>query len=291
MDLTSLEQLGNSIDEIFFLIGLAILSIEIIKGLFKGTLKWRGVADMVANVSTQLPFLIVEIFILSAAYAVYWIIYEGYITWGHSITPTTIILAVLVADFIYYWEHRFAHEIRVFWTQHAVHHSSRKMNITTSIRFGPFEGVWSLIAHLPMVFMGFPPELILFGNLTVLAYQTWIHTELIGKLGPLEYVLNTPAHHRVHHGCDEKYLDKNYGGILIIWDRLFGSFQEEEETPRYGLARDFDSVNPIKVWFSELPTFFTDLAKAKSASEVWQRIFGPPHWEPNPSKQLKLDHP
>ncbi|MCG8325866.1 MAG: sterol desaturase family protein, partial [Thiotrichales bacterium] len=197
-------------------------------------------------------------------------------------TAWTVALAVLVADFLYYWEHRLAHEVRILWLHHAVHHSSRHMNITTAFRFGPFEGVWGAVMLFPMVLMGFPPELAIFGGLVVLAYQTWLHTELIGKLGPLEWLLNTPSHHRVHHGSDDAYLDRNYGGILILWDRLFGSFQAETERPRYGLTRDFDSVNPLVVWFSELPQFFRDLAAARSWREVWMLTFGPPGWRPEP---------
>ena len=104
--------------------------------------------------------------------------------------------------------------------------------------------------------------------------------ETIGKLGPLEWVLNTPSHHRVHHGSDRKYLDKNYAGILIIWDRMFGSFQEEEETPRYGLTTDFDSQNPLRVWTSELPELGRDLKRAKSASDVAGYLFKGPGWRP-----------
>jgi len=149
-----------------------------------------------------------------------------------------------------------------------------------SIRFGPFESFASALFHFPLIFLGFPPALVFFGIIVVLAYQTWLHTELIGKLGPLEGVLNTPANHRVHHGCDDKYIDKNYGGILIIWDRLFGTFQREEETPRYGLKRDFDSVNPISVWLSEWPGLYRDLQSAQTFGEAWMFVFGPPGWRP-----------
>ncbi|MEM6482183.1 MAG: sterol desaturase family protein, partial [Pseudomonadota bacterium] len=186
----------------------------------------------------------------------------------------------LIADIAYYWEHRIAHQVRLLWTQHAVHHSSRDMNMVTGIRFGPFEGLWSLIIHLPMAFMGFAPEAIVLGVVTVLAYQTWLHTELIGKLGKLEWVLNTPSHHRVHHGCDAKYLDRNYGGILIVWDRLWGTFQAEQETPRYGLARDFHSRNPVRVWFSEIPALIKDLSRANSLSDAFGYLFRKLGWTP-----------
>lgn len=281
-------RVGEQIDEAFILIGLAMLAIELIGGWIKGTLKWRGVGDMAASASTQIPTFLMNITLLTAAYGLFVLLSETLITWTLPITVWSAVLAVLVADFIYYWEHRIAHETRILWLQHAVHHSSRHMNIVTGIRFGPLEGIWTMITLLPMLLIGFPPELILFGNIFVLAYQTWIHTELIGKLGPVDSILNTPANHRVHHGCDDKYLDRNYGGILIIWDRMFGTFQTEEETPRYGLKRDFDSVNPLLVWVSEFPRFFKDLTQARSGREVWMRTFGRPDWTPPPASEARL---
>jgi len=275
-----LEGLGTQLENAFFLIGAAILLIELAEAWFKGALKGRKIVEMIASASTQIPSIAFETFIMTGAYAVYYILAEAFVSWTIPITWWTIALGLLVADFIYYWEHRIAHEVRLLWTQHAVHHSSRDYNIVTAIRFGPFEGVWALIVHIPMILIGLPPEMVFFGQLSVLAYQTWIHTETIGKLGPLEKVLNTPSHHRVHHGSDDKYLDKNYAGILIIWDRIFGTFQVEEQTPRYGLKRDFDSPNPIHVWFSELPQLWRDLKAAKSGREVWMRLFARPEWQP-----------
>ncbi|MEM7025051.1 MAG: sterol desaturase family protein [Pseudomonadota bacterium] len=275
-----LGRVSGRIDDAFLIIGAVILLIELVEGWFKGSLRRRAFADMLASFSTQVPFILVEVFVLTGAYALYVMVSELWISWTMPITAGTVVLAVLVADFLYYWEHRLAHEIRFLWLQHAVHHSSRYMNIITGIRFGPLEGLWTMVALFPMVLAGFPPELVIFGNLAVLAYQTWLHTEVIGKLGPLEWMLNTPSHHRVHHGSDAKYLDRNYAGVLIVWDRLFGTFQVEEERPRYGLSRDFDSVNPLAVWFSELPQFVRDLCAARSGYEAWMRLFGPPSWRP-----------
>ena len=280
MTAETIEQLGTRIDDAFFLIGAAIFLIELGEAFFKGSLRGRNIVEMFVSASTQIPYLLVEIFIMTGAYGLYYIIANALVPWSLPITWWTVVLAILLADFTYYWEHRVAHEVRILWTQHAVHHSSRDLNIVTGVRFGPLEGVWSLIAHIPMVFIGFPPELVFVGIITVLAYQTWIHTEAIGKLGVLEKVLNTPSHHRVHHGSDEKYLDKNYGGITIVWDRLFGTYQVEEETPRYGLKGDFDSQNPVRVWFSELPQLCRDVKAAKSFKELWMRLFARPDWEP-----------
>lgn len=275
----NLNALTSQIDDAFFLIGAAILLIEIAELLFKRELKAKTIGEMLTSVSTQIPYILVETFVLTGAYGIYWIIAEN-IEWSIPIGWWSVALVVLLADITYYWEHRIAHEVRLLWTQHAVHHSSRDMNIITGVRFGPLEGLWSLVAHVPLAFLGFAPEAIIFGVVAVLAYQTWLHTELIGKLGPLEQILNTPSHHRVHHGSDDKYLDKNYGGILIIWDRLWGTFQAEEETPRYGLKRDFDSQNPIKVWFSEWPDLVKDLGRSKTLGEAFGFLFRRPGWVP-----------
>lgn len=300
MDSQFITQFGTDIDDVFFIVGCAILSIEILKGLFSKTLKWRGGVDMLTNLSTQIPFLLVEIVVITAAYYFYDYVQKSVVFWAFESTWLTLVCAIVVADFLYYWEHRLAHVVRVLWISHAVHHSSRYMNITTGIRFGAFEGVWSLLALFPMVLIGFTPELIIFGSLVVLAYQTWIHTELIGRLGVLDKWLNTPSNHRVHHGSDTLYLDKNFGGILIVWDRMFGTWQPEVHTPKYGLDKDFDSINPLRVWFSEFPKFFNDLAGAGSSKEVLMRFFARPEWEPgggsdksssNPNGNVRQDRP
>ncbi len=162
---SSLERLGTQIDEAFLLIGFVILAIELVEGWFKGSLKWQTFADMLASVSTQLPFLLVEIMLLTGAYSLYFLVSDALVTWSLPMTVWAAALAVLAADFLYYWEHRFAHEIRFLWLNHAVHHSSRYLNIVTGVRFGPFEGIWAVIALFPMVLIGFAPELIIFGSL------------------------------------------------------------------------------------------------------------------------------
>ncbi len=270
---------ARQFDEAIFIFGGLILLIEIAEMLFKRTFRKKTLLEMLASASTQIPYLLVEALILSSAYGLFYVLHYSVVPFQIPVTWWSISLVILLADLTYYWEHRIAHEVRLLWTQHAVHHSSRDMNIITGVRFGPLEGVWSVFAHLPLVFIGFPPELVFTGIIVVLAYQTWLHTELIGKLGPLEWVLNTPSHHRVHHGSDDKYLDRNYGGILIVWDRMFGTFQVEEETPRYGLKREFDSQNPLAVWFSEVPGLARDVWNAGSPGEAWRLMIKPPGWK------------
>jgi len=277
----SIMQLADRIEAAFFIIGGLILLIELAEAWFKGSLKVRTLGEVAVSFSTLIPLVLAETFLLTGAYALYYTLSNEFVTWTLPLTWWSLVLAFFVADFVYYWEHRIAHQVRLLWTQHAVHHSSRDLNIATAFRFGPLEGLWALIIHLPMVFLGFSPEMVFFGGITVLAYQTWLHTETIGRLGVLERVLNTPSHHRVHHGADAKYLDRNYGGVLIVWDRLFGTFQAEEETPRYGLVRDFDSRNPVRVWFSELPGLARDLKASRNPREVWRHLFGRPGSAPD----------
>ncbi|MEO1044505.1 MAG: sterol desaturase family protein [Pseudomonadota bacterium] len=284
MNSETVAQLAESFENGFYLIGIVMLLIEIGTQLLSGSFKGRKLLDIIASFSTQIPTVLAETFLLSFVYTGYVLLDETLIGWTMPINVWTFALTLLAADFIYYWEHRIAHEVRLFWTQHAVHHSSRHMNVAVAIRFGPLEGVISAILHLPLIVIGFPAELVFASIIIVLAYQVWIHTEMIGKMPLLDGFLNTPANHRVHHGCDAKYIDKNYGGILIIWDRIFDTYQAEEETPRYGLKRDFDSVNPLVIWFSEWPQLLRDLAGARSLHNVWMHLFGPPGWTPDKRK-------
>ncbi len=183
-------------------------------------------------------------------------------------------------DFSYYWFHRTAHRVNWFWASHVVHHSSQHYNLAAALRqtwTGNATGSFVFWAWLPLV--GFHPIWVLFMQQVSLIYQFWIHTEFVHKLPrPLEFVFNTPSHHRVHHGSDLKYLDKNHGGILIIWDRLFGSFQPEEERPTYGLTKNIGSFNPFTVAFK---TWGELMAAAKRSGSVKQAInyfVKPPGW-------------
>lgn len=151
----------------------------------------------------------------------------------------------LVDDFAYYWFHRISHETRFFWNFHVVHHSSEYYNLAVAVRQSWFSGVAHWIFYAPIMLIGFAPWMFATMHGFNLIYQFWIHTKFVKRLGALEYVLNTPSHHRVHHGVNDLYLDRNYAGVLIIWDRLFGSFVEETEEPRYGIIKPIKSFNPL----------------------------------------------
>jgi len=191
----------------------------------------------------------------------------------------TWVVGFFVIEFFYYWEHRFSHTVRWFWATHAVHHSANEFTLPAAFRLGwtnTISGAWVVL--LPMALMGFHPLVI--GTLMTLSlrYQYFLHTEAIGKLGPLEWVFNTPSHHRVHHGSNPEYLDKNFGGVLIIFDRLFGTFVEEkDEIPVvYGLTTPVTSNNPFVIAFHEWGNMFSDFKRTNTLRGRWRVLFGRP---------------
>jgi sterol desaturase/sphingolipid hydroxylase (fatty acid hydroxylase superfamily) len=190
-------------------------------------------------------------------------------------------VALFLADDVsYYWFHRISHESRVFWASHVVHHSSEHYNLSTALR-----QTWVPMTYFPfwlwMPLVGFPVWMVLLAQSWSLIYQFWIHTERVRRLPrALEAVLNTPSHHRVHHGSNEVYLDKNYGGILIVWDRLFGTFTNEGERVRYGLTKNLASFNPVRVAFHEYMAMWHDVRAARGMRDRLGVVFRGPGWRP-----------
>jgi sterol desaturase/sphingolipid hydroxylase (fatty acid hydroxylase superfamily) len=174
-------------------------------------------------------------------------------------------VAILGWDFLYYWNHRAMHESRWLWAVHVAHHSSERYNLSTALRQPVAESVTVAIPFSLLALVGVRPPMIEQARALNLIYQFWIHTEAIRSTGPLERVLNTPSHHRVHHGSNRQYLDRNHGSILIIWDRLFGTFEAESEPVVYGLTRNIDSFNPAVIATHEL----VDIARDVAAAETW----------------------
>ncbi len=189
------------------------------------------------------------------------------------------VLLLFVDDFAYYWFHRISHESRLFWNFHVVHHSSEHFNLSVAVRQSWFGGVAHWIFYIPMGLLGFPLWAFLLMHGINLIYQYWIHTPFIKRLGFLEYVLNTPSHHRVHHAVNEPYLDKNYAGIFIIWDRMFGSFVNETEEPRYGIIKPVKSFNWVWInthaWFE----MFEAMKERKTFSGKLRCIFASPNMD------------
>lgn len=200
------------------------------------------------------------------------------------------VLCFVLDDFLYYWSHRFAHTVRWWWADHVVHHSSQHYNLSTALRqpwLSPltfkfiFFGTW-------LVLLGFPIAMVAFCSALNLVYQFWIHTEAVKRLpAPLEYVLNTPSHHRVHHATNPIYLDRNYAGVFIIWDKMFGTFQAEldEEKCRYGIVKNLGTHNPLIICLHEWVGIVKDVASARSLREVIGYWLGPPGWSPDGSRE------
>ncbi|MGF1778713.1 sterol desaturase family protein [Vibrio nomapromontoriensis] len=173
------------------------------------------------------------------------------------------LLLMILQDFFYYWFHRASHRVRWMWAAHVVHHSSEGMNFSTAFRQSlmyPLAGMW--LFWLPLIVIGFDPKWVVFVVLLNLGLQFFVHTQWIKRLGWLEWVFNTPSHHRVHHGRNSQYIDKNYAGVLIVWDRIFGTFEPEVETVRYGISKPVESFNPITVTFAEW-------------KDMWRDVFAP----------------
>ncbi len=222
-----------------------------------------------------------------AAASTWWSVLTPKNFWRHrllperTIGPVTILLAVFGWDFLYYWNHRLSHESRALWATHVVHHSSERYNLSTALRQPVADAVTVSLPYGVLCLFGLSPELVATARGVNLLYQFWIHTETIGRLGPPEAVLNTPSHHRVHHGSNRRYLDRNHGSILIIWDRLFGTFEPEGEPAVYGLTTDIKTFNPARIATHEFRSMLADVAGATSWRDRISYVVRGPGWCPS----------
>jgi sterol desaturase/sphingolipid hydroxylase (fatty acid hydroxylase superfamily) len=238
------------------------------------------VKDTFTSLALGIGNVITGLFTKTLIFAVYLFLYRFRIFtldgthWWHWA------LAFFADDFSYYWFHRASHHINWFWASHVVHHSSKKYNLAAALRqtwTGNITGAFLFWAWMPI--LGFHPLIVLTMQSASLIYQFWIHTEAIHRLPrPFEYILNTPSHHRVHHGVDLKYLDRNHGGVLIIWDRLFHTFQPEEERPRYGLTTDIGTFNPALVALKTWGQLLRRITHSGSLKNALSYLFKAPGW-------------
>ncbi|MCP2278751.1 sterol desaturase family protein [Nocardia amikacinitolerans] len=228
-----------------------------------------GLGNVVINMGWKL--------VVVAVYAAAYLAAPVHLPADHPLTWVALFFADEVA---YYWYHRTHHTVRVFWASHVVHHSSEFYNLSTALRqtWTPFT---ALPYWLPLALLGFPPWMILLQQSVSLVYQFFVHTERVGTLWrPIEFVFNTPSHHRVHHGSNDAYLDRNYGGILIVWDRLFGTFEPEGERVRYGLTKNIGTFNPVRVATHEYAAIWRDVRGARRWRDRWGHMFRGPGWAP-----------
>jgi sterol desaturase/sphingolipid hydroxylase (fatty acid hydroxylase superfamily) len=233
---------------------------------------WANIATGAGSQVLGAPWALVEVAALVALYDVAPVdLDHGWVAWT---------VAMIGVDVAYYWYHRLHHESRVLWAIHVAHHSSRRYNLSVALR-QPWVVVSTLPFLAPLALLGIAPELILTSFAINLLYQFLIHTEAIRRMwAPVEFVFNTPSHHRVHHGSNREYLDKNYGGILIIWDRMFNSFEPEVAPVIYGLTKNIDTHNPFRIETHEWVAIYRDVRRAGSVRHALGYVFRHPGWAP-----------
>lgn len=235
-----------------------------------------AIANMSCGITSQLSGLFLKLF----AIGIYELLHENFnlVTWDK--TWVYWLALFLLADLAYYWAHRMSHEINLFWGGHVVHHQSEDYNLSVALRQSSLQVVWTFAFSLPLAFIGFDTFDFAIVSAYITLYQFWIHTESINKMGWFEYVFNTPSHHRVHHGRDPKYIDKNHAGTLIIWDRMFGTFQPEEERPTYGITKPINSWNAAYANVSHYVEMGKDLKQITRWKDKIKYLFMKPGWLP-----------
>lgn len=276
--LNFIESLSFEIYDWVLVFGLIFLSIEIIHDIVDNKMDKKSWRETFNSLFTQIPLYLIQTVTFGFTATIFFVVYEYFITWKLPITISTAILTIVLTDLVYYIEHRLAHRIRILWVAHSVHHSAQNMNTATAFRFSVIDPLISAALHFPLILLGFHPIFIIAGELLVQAYQFWIHNTIVPRLGPLEYIFNTPSAHRVHHARQIEKRDSNYAGILIIWDRLFGTYQKETTKIEYGIPEQIETFNPITVQFHEVPRLLRDLKKAQTFKEKLGVLFGPPEW-------------
>lgn len=270
----------KNIIELLTPVFFVLVLVEVFFSIFNSKDLYRF-KDSVNNLSAGVFMQVFTVFITLGLMAVYTWIYSRFGIFNIS-NDSWIgwVLCFILADFFYYWYHRYGHEINIFWASHVAHHQSEDYNFTVALRQGVTQNTFSLPFYLPLAFLGFPPIMFMLCIQVNFAYQFWLHTRAIPKLGIIEWVFNTPSQHRVHHGRNPKYIDKNYAGTFSVWDRMFGSFKEEEEEPIFGIVKPMQTWSPLWAQFH----YFEELILMSLQTKSWKNKFlvwiKPPGWKP-----------
>lgn len=244
-------------------------------GAFDRRDAWASISMGLVSVATTAAWKFLALLGYAAlyAYAAPWHLPSNrWYTWA---------IAILGVDLLFYTYHRIAHRVRLIWATHQAHHSSEYFNFATALR-QKWNNSGEILMWIPLPLLGVPPWMVFAAFSVNLIYQFWVHTEHIDKLWrPIEFVFNTPSHHRVHHGMDADYLDRNYGGILILWDRMFGTFRAETSRPHYGLTKPVNTFNVWRLQTHEYAAIARDVRRADRWRDRFGYVFGPPGWEPS----------
>ncbi|MBW8051821.1 MAG: sterol desaturase family protein [Cytophagales bacterium] len=270
----STDYIALSIPVFFLLIG-----IELIISTFRKKKLYRF-HDAITSISCGIGSEIMGAFLKTALFFGYLYIYDNLRIFTVPNAMWSWVLLFLGIDLCYYWFHRKSHVINILWAAHIVHHQSEDYNLSTALRQAWFQSSFSWVFYLPLALIGFEPIMFLTFSAFNTLYQFWIHTRAIGRLGFLEWFMNTPSHHRVHHGKNPKYLDKNYAAVFIIWDRMFGTFQAEEEEPVYGITKSLKSWNPIWTNFHYWVDLFKTAYRSNKLIDKINVFIKPPGWSP-----------
>ncbi len=261
---------------IFFI----LIGIELVVERFSHRKLYR-LPDAIANLSCGITSQLSGLFMRVFAIGIYEVVHSNLSLFKFERNWFYWLALFILVDLAYYWAHRMSHEINLFWGGHVVHHQSEDYNLSVALRQSSFQVVWTFAFSLPLAVIGFDTlDFALMAALTTL-YQFWIHTEAINKMGWFEQVFNTPSHHRVHHGRNPKYINKNHAGTLIIWDKLFGTFQPEEERPTYGITKPIHSWNAVWANFNHYASMAEDLKQIPTWSDKIKFIFKKPGWLPD----------
>lgn len=259
---------------------LILIGVELLVHVYTKRKSYR-VNDALTNINLGITSKVTDAFLSIVSFGMYIYIFDQ---WRIMTIPTNVftwILAFVIGDLCFYWAHRKSHEINLFWGGHGVHHQSEEYNLSVALRQSSLETIWAAIFYLPMAFIGIEPLTFVSVLGFNLLYQFWIHTESIQKLPRwFEAVFNTPSHHRVHHARNPKYIDKNHAGTLIIWDKMFGTFIAEQETPTYGITKSLNSWNPVWANVSHYGDMLKDMKRIPRWRDRLAYIVKPPGWLP-----------
>ncbi len=250
-------------------------------------LKGRGLyrlGDSLANIGCGIMDQSTGLFskvLVVAAYTAMFHLTAAWRPWELQATPAVWVATFVLSDLAYYWAHRLSHGVNILWIGHVVHHQSEDYNLAVALRQSVLQKVLLMWVYWPLALAGFPPEIFLTCMAVNLLYQFWIHTELIDTLGPLEWVMNTPSHHRVHHGRNPEYIDRNHAGVFIVWDRMFGTFQKELVKPTYGITRPTDTFNPVHAQWKPVMDLWNDLKRIPNWRDRLRFLIAAPGWYPD----------
>lgn len=256
-----------------------LMGIEFIVDKWKHTHTYR-LNDTVANLSNGVGQQVFGIFLKVFSILAYEYIFAHFALFKIPDNALSFVVLFFAYDFLYYWAHRWSHTVNFLWAGHVVHHQSEEYNLSVALRQSWFQSVFTSFIFYPLAIAGFSTKLMIGVAAWNLLYQFWIHTEFINKMGFLELFMNTPSHHRVHHGRNPKYIDKNHAGVFIIWDKLFGTFQAEEEKPVYGITTPINSWNPFWANFSHYFQMAAQIRETSNWLDKLKVIFMKPGWRP-----------